>query len=69
MGTEQLDCFDLLGESEVKTEGHLRARIDKAVACAPCLLLLRNIEALARKSQALETGQGALSAPSASRLG
>ena len=55
----QLDCFELLGETELKTEGHLRARIDKAISCSPCMLLLRNVEALARKSQALETGQGA----------
>nr|CRX79136.1 hypothetical protein ls5930a1_00167 [Leucosporidium scottii]CRX79213.1 hypothetical protein ls5931a1_00041 [Leucosporidium scottii] len=53
----ELDCFELLGESDLKTEGHLRARIDKAISCSPCMLLLRNIEALARKSQALETGQ------------
>lgn len=36
----------------------MRARIDKAISCSPCMMLLRNIEALARKSQALETGQG-----------
>lgn len=56
----QLDCFELLGETDLKTEGHLRARIEKAVSCSPCMLFLRNIEALARKSQALETGQGEL---------
>lgn len=55
----QLDCFDVLGETGFKTEGHLQARIERAVACVPCLLLLRNLEALTRKSQALETGQGA----------
>lgn len=55
---EQLDCFDLIGETDLKTEGHLKARIEKAVSCSPCILLLRNLEALARKSQALETGQG-----------
>lgn len=54
----QLDCFDLLGETDIKTEGHLRSRIDKALSCSPCILLLRNIEALARKSQSLESGQG-----------
>ncbi|SCZ94448.1 BZ3500_MvSof-1268-A1-R1_Chr12-2g03905 [Microbotryum saponariae] len=53
----ELDCYDLIGESDVKTEGHLRARIDNALSCSPCIMLLRNIEALARKSQALETGQ------------
>jgi peroxin-6 len=53
----ELDCFDLLGETDIKTEGQLRARIEKAISCSPCMVLLQNIEALARKSQALETGQ------------
>ncbi|KAM0786124.1 hypothetical protein ACM66B_006934 [Microbotryomycetes sp. NB124-2] len=53
----ELDCFDLVGETDVKTEGHLRARIEKAVSCSPCILMMCNIEALARKNQALETGQ------------
>ncbi|GAA6020420.1 hypothetical protein JCM10207_002101 [Rhodosporidiobolus poonsookiae] len=53
-----LDCFDLLSDTDLKTEGRLRAlAVDKALACAPCVLLLRNIEAMARKSQAMETGQ------------
>lgn len=54
----ELDCYDLLGDTDAKTEGRLRAlAVDKALACAPVVLLLRNIEALARKSQAMETGQ------------
>ncbi|GAA5839198.1 hypothetical protein JCM9279_002624 [Rhodotorula babjevae] len=58
VGLLELDCFDLLGESDAKTEGRLRAlAVDKALACAPVVLALRNIEALARKSQAMETGQ------------
>ncbi|GAA5891486.1 hypothetical protein JCM8208_007299 [Rhodotorula glutinis] len=58
VGLLELDCFDLLGESDAKTEGRLRAlAVDKALACAPVVLVLRNIEALARKSQAMETGQ------------
>ncbi|GAA5840290.1 hypothetical protein JCM11251_006686 [Rhodosporidiobolus azoricus] len=58
IGVLELDCFDLLGDTDLKTEGRLRAlAVDKALACAPCVLLLRNIEALARKSQAMETGQ------------
>lgn len=61
----ELDCFDLLGESDAKTEGRLRAlAVDKALACAPVVLVLRDIEALARKSQAMETGQGAPFLPS-----
>ncbi|BGP27447.1 peroxisomal biogenesis factor 6 [Rhodotorula toruloides] len=58
VGLLELDCFDLLGENDAKTEGRLRAlAVDKALACAPVVLVLRNVEALARKSQAMETGQ------------
>ncbi|PWY98849.1 AAA-domain-containing protein [Testicularia cyperi] len=53
----EIDCFDLVSDTDARTEGILRARFQKASECAPCILLLRNIEALARKSQALETGQ------------
>ncbi|GAA5959373.1 hypothetical protein JCM21900_000707 [Sporobolomyces salmonicolor] len=54
----ELDAFDLIGDTDAKTEGRLRAlAVDKALACAPCVLMLRNVEALARKSQTLETGQ------------
>ncbi|KAI3486163.1 hypothetical protein L1887_50304 [Cichorium endivia] len=53
----ELDCFDVVSDTDVRTEGILRARFQKAAECAPCIFLLRNIEALARKSQALETGQ------------
>lgn len=69
VGLLELDCFDLLGESDAKTEGRLRAlAVDKALACAPVVLVLRNIEALARKSQAMETGQGASCSSSSSFL-
>lgn len=53
----ELDCYDLLGETDVKTEGNLLARVERAAACTPCVLLLKHIEGLARKSQAVETGQ------------
>nr|QBH67442.1 putative PEX6-peroxisomal assembly protein [Ustilago esculenta] len=53
----ELDCFDIISDTDVRTEGILRARFQKAAECTPCIFLLRNIEALARKSQALETGQ------------
>ncbi|SNX82109.1 related to PEX6 - peroxisomal assembly protein [Melanopsichium pennsylvanicum] len=53
----EVDCFDVISDTDVRTEGILRARFQKAAECAPCMFLLRNIEALARKSQALETGQ------------
>lgn len=53
-----IDAFDLIGDTDVKTEGLLRARFDRSTQAAPCVLVLNNVEALARKSQAVETGQG-----------
>jgi peroxin-6 len=53
----ELNCYDLVGDTDARTEGVLRARIEQTVGCAPAILLLRHVEALARKSQALETGQ------------
>ncbi|MBW0483623.1 hypothetical protein O181_023338, partial [Austropuccinia psidii MF-1] len=53
----ELNCFDLLGETEAKTGGSLRARFERALAGVPCVLVLRHLEGLARKSQRIETGQ------------
>lgn len=54
----QVNCFDIIGDTDLKTEGVLRARFERASGCSPCVLLLRNVEALARKGQVLETGKG-----------
>lgn len=56
----QVDCYDVLDETEIKTGGTLKARFEQAAECAPCILLLRNIDSLARNSQKLETGKGIL---------
>ncbi|KAG0050446.1 peroxisomal assembly protein [Gryganskiella cystojenkinii] len=53
----EVNCFDIASDTDAKTEVAVRAKFDKAVACGPCVLLLRHIDALARKSVALETGQ------------
>lgn len=53
----ELNCFDLIGDSDARTEGILRARCEQAASCAPAIVLLRHVDALARKSQSLETGQ------------
>jgi peroxin-6 len=53
----ELNCFDLIADTDARTEGMLRARFEQAASCAPAILLLQNVDALARKSQALETGQ------------
>ncbi|KAF9899258.1 peroxisomal assembly protein [Lobosporangium transversale] len=53
----EVNCFDIVNDTDAKTEVAVRAKFDKAVACGPCILLLQHIDALARKSVALETGQ------------
>ncbi|KIO23355.1 hypothetical protein M407DRAFT_27134, partial [Tulasnella calospora MUT 4182] len=53
----EINCFDVVGETEVKTEGILRARFERAATCSPCIFLLRHIEALAKTTQTLETGR------------
>ncbi|KAK3828385.1 MAG: P-loop containing nucleoside triphosphate hydrolase protein [Benniella sp.] len=52
-----VNCFDIASDTDAKTEVAMRAKFDRAVTCGPCILLLRHIDALARKSVALETGQ------------
>lgn len=52
-----VNCYELLGETDVKTEATLRARFERGIGSTPCVMLLSHVEALARKSQALETGQ------------
>ena len=54
----EVNCFDIASDTDAKTEIAVRAKFDKAIACGPCILVLRHIDALARKSVALETGQG-----------
>lgn len=53
----EVNCYDLVGETDVKTEAYLRLRFEKAAQCSPCLLLLRNIDALAKKKDDMESGQ------------
>ncbi|CAG8526342.1 555_t:CDS:10 [Acaulospora morrowiae] len=53
----EVNCFEFAGETDSKTESSLRGKIDKAVTCSPCIFLLRHIDALAKKSATLETGQ------------
>ncbi|PWN43106.1 AAA-domain-containing protein [Ceraceosorus guamensis] len=53
----ELSCYELVADTDARTEGMLRARFEQAASCGPAILLLRNVEALARKSQAMESGQ------------
>ena len=54
----QVNCYDIIDETDVKTEGVLKARFEHAAECCPSILLLQNIDALARSSQKMETGKG-----------
>ncbi|KAI7871610.1 P-loop containing nucleoside triphosphate hydrolase protein [Spinellus fusiger] len=50
-------AYDCVSDTDAKTQVHLRSRFEKAIALAPCIVLLRGIEALARKSAVVESGQ------------
>lgn len=54
----KVDCYDILGETDVKTEATLRVRLEQARDCTPCLLVLRNLEALSQSTQVPEPGKG-----------
>lgn len=53
----EVNCYDIVGETDVKTEAYLRIKFENASQCAPSLLLLRNIDALAKKKEDMESGQ------------
>ena len=46
-----VECFDIIGETATLTEGTIKAQLEKANSCAPSVLLLNHIEALASKSE------------------
>ncbi|KAF8876037.1 AAA-domain-containing protein [Gymnopilus junonius] len=50
----ELDCYNILSDSDTKTEATLRVRIEQAKECTPCLLVLRNLEAFSQTTQAAE---------------
>jgi len=55
---QQVDCYEILDEAPATTEGTLLARLEKAQSCAPCILLLRHVEALGRKEASQKRGKG-----------
>ena len=57
----KVDCYEVVSDSDVKTEGTLRAKFDKAASCSPCIVLLRHIDALTQTTQSLEPGKGSSS--------
>jgi peroxin-6 len=57
MRLTQVNCYEMLSESESKTEAYLRHRIERANSYRPCMLLLRHIDAFAKKRDVLQQGQ------------
>ncbi|KAF9557670.1 AAA-domain-containing protein [Agrocybe pediades] len=53
----EVNCYDIIGENDTKTEATLRVRLEQAQDCAPCLLVLRNLEGLCQTTQATEPGK------------
>lgn len=58
VGVMEVNCYDLLGDTDTKTEATLRVRFDQAMNCSPCILVLRNLEALAGTTQNDGSGKG-----------
>lgn len=52
-----MNCYDILGENDVKTEATLQVRLEQAKSCTPCLLVMRHLEAFAQSTQAAEPGK------------
>lgn len=53
----EFSIYDIVSDTDAKTEVHLRAKFDKAAALAPCVVLIRHMEGLAKKSAVVESGQ------------
>ncbi|KAI8377091.1 P-loop containing nucleoside triphosphate hydrolase protein [Choanephora cucurbitarum] len=53
----EFSVYDIISDTDAKTEVHLRAKFDKAAALAPCVVLMRHMEGLAKKSAVVESGQ------------
>ncbi|CAO3646615.1 unnamed protein product [Cunninghamella echinulata] len=53
----EFSVYDIISDTDAKTEVHLRAKFDKAASLAPCVVLIRGIEGLAKKSAVIESGQ------------
>ncbi|WFD42384.1 peroxisomal assembly protein [Malassezia psittaci] len=47
----ELNAFEIVADTDANTEGVLQAKIERAITCTPCILLLQNIDALAKKGQ------------------
>lgn len=54
----EFSVYDIVSDTDAKTEVHLRAKFDKAASLAPCVVLIKHMEGLAKKSAVVESGHG-----------
>ncbi|KAJ8100419.1 P-loop containing nucleoside triphosphate hydrolase protein [Lipomyces tetrasporus] len=45
----EIEAHEISGETDTKTLGTLKARLERASDCSPCIVLIRHLEALSRK--------------------
>ncbi|ORY26690.1 P-loop containing nucleoside triphosphate hydrolase protein [Naematelia encephala] len=53
----EVECFDVIGDTSALISGTISAQLSKVKACAPCILLVKNAEVLAKKSESSATGR------------
>ncbi|EIW85301.1 AAA-domain-containing protein [Coniophora puteana RWD-64-598 SS2] len=53
----EINCFDVVADSDVNADAMLRFRLDTALASAPCIIALRHVDALIRSTTPLETAK------------
>ncbi|ETW85568.1 AAA ATPase [Heterobasidion irregulare TC 32-1] len=53
----EVNCYEIFGESDTKTEGILRARFEQAISCSPCVLVIRHMDAFVQSTQPIEPGK------------
>ncbi|KAK9461484.1 P-loop containing nucleoside triphosphate hydrolase protein [Lipomyces oligophaga] len=55
----EIDAYEIISESDVKTLGFLKARLERAATCSPyCLVVVRHIDAIAKKSDRSGSSDG-----------
>lgn len=47
----EISCYTILGDTDTKTLGTLRARLERATSISPCVVLLRHVDAIAGKTE------------------
>jgi peroxin-6 len=57
----QVNCFNVLSDTSAKTEVSLREEVENAIACSPCLVVLRHADALSHAVTPVDGKEGSSS--------